>query len=322
MSAEQHFVRSEEDQIYNTPEKWYVRDKWFNCAQERKEKNQRDFIRLLTLTSTKCYDVEFFRDKGLISLTDTGYSPESVTFCEYIRERFVLIHNRLPGARGFLGRLEDLIEAGSTHLTHRAERWFPYDIINLDFTKPGFRHGEKKTSLMMDTISKILMIQGFKEQSFSLFLTFPAIRSGNDVAGIQQLNNCLDSNLGGRYPDFETAFREKYPNARISNYREFLLVVAPKLVIKYGQSSNFDVQCRERCTYINRGARAVMVTFIFDCEHVGLSNDYGGENPADILVRQYPNRILEIIERMYEDVNSKFGQSRRLEQRYLKYTHK
>lgn len=322
MSDEQHFVRSEEDQIYNTPEKWYVREKWIKCAQERKEKNHRDFIRLLTLTSTKCYDVKFFRDKGLLSLTDTGYSPESVTFCEYIQERYVLIQNRLPGARGFLGKLEEFIEAGSTRLTHRAERWFPYDIINLDFTKPGFRHGEKKTSLMMDTISKIFMIQGFKEQSFSLFLTFPAIRRGNDATGRQQLNNCLNSNMGGRYPDFENAFLGKYPNAIISNYREFLLVLTPKLVIKYGQSRNFDVQCRERCTYINRGARAAMVTFIFDCEYVRLPSGYGGENPADILVRQYPHRILEIIERMHEDVNSKFGQSRRLEQRYLKYTHK
>ena len=320
MSAEQHIVRSEEDQIYNTPEKWYVREKWIKCAQERREKNNIDFVRLLTLTSTKCYDVEFFRDEGLLSLTDTGYSPESLTFCEYIHERYVLIHNRLPGARGFLGKLEEFVKAGSTHLTPRAERWFPYDIINLDFTKPGFRHREKKTSLMMDTISKIFMIQGLKEQSFSLFLTFPAIRSGNDAVGIQQLNNCLNSKLGGRYPDFESSFLEEYPNSVISNYREFLLVVAPKLVIKYGQSRNFDVQCRERCTYINRGARAVMVTFIFDCEHVGLPNGYGGENPADILVRQYPTRILEIIGRDHEDINSKFSQDRGLEKRCLKYT--
>lgn len=320
MTAEQYFVRSEEDQIYNTPEKWYVREKWVRYAQERKDKNRRDFIRLLTLTSTDCYDIEFFRDKGLLLFTDTGYAPESVTFCEYIQERYVLIRNRLPGARDFFGKLEALVGVGNTRLTHRAERWFPYDIINLDFTKPGFRHREKKTSLMMDTISKIFMIQGFKEQSFSLFLTFPAIRSGNDAAGRQQLNNCLNSNLGGRYPDFERFFLEKYPDAIISNYREFLLVVAPKLLIKYGQSGNFDVRCRERCTYINRGARAVMVTFIFDCEYVGLPNDYGGDNPADILARQYPTRILEIIEREYEDINNKFSQDQRLEQRCLKYT--
>ncbi|MFB0556035.1 MAG: hypothetical protein ACETWQ_22250 [Phycisphaerae bacterium] len=322
MPAEEHFVRSEEDQIYNTPEKWYVREKWIKYAQERKEKNHRDFIRLLTLTSINCYDVEFFRDHGLLSLTDTGYAPDSVTFCEYIQERYVLIRNRLPGARGFFGKLEEFVEAGSTQLTHRAERWFPYDIINLDFTKPGFRHGKSKTSLMMDTISKILTIQGLKEQSFSLFLTFPAIKSGNDTAGIRQLNNCLRNNLRGRYPDFENTLLEKYPQAKIPSYREFLLVVAPKLVIKYGQSRNFDIQCRERCTYINRGARAVMVTFMFDCEYIGLTNGYGGENPADILARQYPHRILEIIERMHEDVNSKFAQSQRLEQRCLKYTHK
>jgi hypothetical protein len=322
MTAEQYFLRSEEDQIYNTPEKWYVRDKWVRYAQERKDKNDRDFIRLLTLTSTNCYDVEFFRDKGLLLLTETGYAAETVTFCEYIQERYVLIRNRLPGARAFFGKLEGLVGAGSTCLTHRAERWFPYDIINLDFTKPGFRHGEKKTSLMMDTVSKIFVIHGLKEQSFSLFLTFPAIRRADDEGGIEQLDNCLKSNLGGRYPDFENTLLEKYPRAEIRNYREFLLVVAPKLVIKYGQGRNFDIECRERCTYVNTGAKAVMVTFVFECEYVGLPNNYGGENPGDILARQYPTRILEIIEREHEDINSILSQNGRLKERYLKHTRK
>lgn len=324
MATEEYFVSSEEDQIYNTPEKWYVRDKWVYYASKRKEKNQRDFIRLLTLTSTKCYDIDFFKNKNLLLTTDTGYAAESLTFCEYTPERFVLIHNRLPGARGFNGKLEDFVKAGSTDLTRRAERWFPYDVINLDFTKPGFRHREKKTSIMMDTISKIFVIQGFKEQAFSLFLTIPAIRSrsGNDTTGIEQLNECLSNNLGGDYPDFRNKFLVKYPNAQIRPYHEFLLVVVPKLIIKYGQSKIFDVQCRERCTYINRGARTTMVTFIFDCEYIGLQNGYGGNNPANILASQYQGRIIEIIEEDYQDINERFRQDAHLEEKYSRFVEK
>jgi len=322
MTPEGYFVRSEEDEIYNTPEKWYVRDKWAKHALERKKKNHRDFIRLLTLTSTKCYDVKFFRDNELLLMTEVGYAPESVTFCEHNNERYVLIRNRLPGARDFFGDLEYFVGAGSPGFTSRAQRWFPYDVINLDFTKPGFRQKGKKTSIMMDTVSKIFMIQGFKKQSFTLFLTLPAIRKGNDMTGKRQLNECLNSNLGGKYSKFEDNFLKKYPGGKFPSYREFLLVVVPKLIIRYGQGENFDIQCQEKYTYIGKGAKAVMITFIFECEYVGLSNGYGGENPADILARIYPTRILEIIERGYEDINKKFTQDPCLKGKYSQLTDK
>ncbi len=305
---------------YTTPEKWYVRDKWAQYAFGRKQKNERDFIRLLTLTSTKCYDVRFFKDRGLLLTTDTGYEPASVTFCEYNPERYVLIRNSLPGAQDFCGKIEQFVDAGSTHLPHRAERWFPYDVINLDFTKPGFRQKGEKTSIMMDTIAKIFMIQGFKKQSFTLFLTLPAIKRGNDATGISQLDECLRSNLEDNYPDFKDKFLKKYPNGKILKYREFLLTVVSKLIIKYGQSGSFDIQCQERCTY--KGARAVMITFVFDCEYIGLPSGYGGANPADILAKRYPKRILEILEREYEDINEKFTGDPQLEKRYLQYANK
>lgn len=322
MASEEYLVRSEEHEIYNTPEKWYVRYKWAKYAIKRKKKNDREFIRLLTLTSTKCYDVKFLRDNGLFRMTEVGYAPESVTFCENNSERYVLIRNRLPGARDFLGDLKHFVTTGSPGFTSRAQRWFPYDVINLDFTKPGFRQKGKKTSIMMDTVFKIFMIQGFKKQSFTLFLTLPAIKTGNDMTGKKQLNECLNSNLGGKYSRFEDNFLKKYPGGRFPSYREFLLVVVPKLIIKYGQSGNFDIQCREKYTYIGEGAKTVMITFIFECGYVGLSNGYGGENPANILAKIYPTRILEIIERGYEDINKKFTQDPCLKGKYSQLTDK
>jgi hypothetical protein len=316
------FISSEDDKFYNTPEKWYIRDKWAKYALERKKKNGINFVRLLTLSSTKCYDVEFFKDKGLLLTTETGYAPESVTFCEYNYERYVLIRNRLPGARDFCGELEYFVGVGSPGFTKRAQKWFPYDVINLDFTKPGFKQKGKKTSVMMDTISKIFMIQKFKKQSFTLFLTLPAIKRADDTTGMVQLESCLKSNLGGKYSEFENNFLGKYPKAKFPNYREFLLVVVPKLIIRYGQNESFDIQCQERCTYIGKGARAVMITFIFDCEYVGLPDGYGGANPADILAKQYPKRILGIIKRDHEDINKSFTQNHRLKDKYLQHTDK
>ena len=320
MSEQQEpFLSSKEDQIYNSPEKWYVREKWAAHASQRKQKSGKNFVNLLTLTSTKCYDIRFFKDKGLLLTTPTGYAPESLTYCEYIYERYVLIRNLLPQARAFSGKIENLVDAGDTHVSQRAQRWFPYDVINLDLTKPGFRQRGEKTSTMMETITKLFVIQGLKRQSFTLFLTLPAIKRGDDETGISQLDLCLKGNLEDDYPDFKTKFLEKYPNAKIPSYREFLLVVVPKLIVKYGQSENFDTSCSYRCTYINEGARAVMTSFIFDCEYIGLAAGYGSQNPTEILATQYPTRIQEIIETEHEDINKKFAGDPQLKEKYLQY---
>jgi hypothetical protein len=311
------FLSSEEDRIYNSPQKWHVRAKWVNYASARRQRNNTDFIKLLTLTSTKCYDVRFFRDQGLLLTTDTGYAAESVTFCECNPERYVLIRNNLPGARDFGGRIEDFVAAGSAHLTPRVQRWFPYDVVNLDFTTPGFRQKGEKTSVTMQTISKIFTIQRLKNRSFTLFLTLPAIERGNDATGKAELHSCLRSNLDGSYPDFKKNFIQKYPKGTFDDYREFLLVVVPKLIIKYGQSENFDTKCLERCCYVNEGARTTMLAFMFDCEFISLQEGYGSRNPTEILADFYQLRIVEILEQDFEDINAKFAREPALREQYV-----
>ncbi|MBA7644936.1 hypothetical protein ES703_52685 [subsurface metagenome] len=195
-------------------------------------------------------------------------------------------------------------------------------MINLDFTKPGFRQKEEKTSITMQTISKIFMIQRLKSHSFTLFVTLPAIEQGNDITGKTELDNCLNSNLDGSYPDFEKNFLQKYPEKAFPDYREFLLFVVPKLIIKYGQSENFDTKCLERCSYINEGAQTVMITLMFDCEFIGLQDGYGSKNPAEILAESYQPRIVEILEHDFEDINARFAKEPELRQHYLKFREK
>lgn len=315
---EDNYQRTEEDQIFNSPQKWFVREKWVEYATIRKNSNRRPFVRYLTLTSTKTYDVDFFREKGLISTTNAGYLPESVTFCEYIPERFARIHNRLPGVRGFPGSFETFVGAGRIGQTYKASAWFPYDVINLDFTAPCFRQRGRRTSITMDAIEKVFDFQKLEKQSFSLFLTLPALRSGDDPTGISQLNECLSANLRNRYRNLREKFFQIYPRRRFPSYREFLLFVVPKLIIRYGQNYTFDVICQERFTYIAEGARTVMITFIFDCEYVGLPNGYGGENPSDILAERYPQRIMDLLEKEFENINEKFERDRPLKEKYVR----
>ncbi len=312
------FISSEDDKVYNTPEKWFVREKWAYFASNRKSKNKRKFIRLLTLTSTKAYDIALFSKKELIQTTETGYSPESVAFCERDHERYTRIHNTLPGARAYLGTFEEFVGAGGIGFTDRARKWFPFDVINLDFSGPLFKHQERNTSKVMDAILKMFMAQDFMKQSFTLFLSLPAVRKWDDDVGRKQLLDCLSINLTSQETTkFKDIFEQKYSSKEINSYYEFLLVTVPKLIIKYGQSKNFDVDCLERYTYI--GAKTKMVSFIFDCEYRGLPNGYGGENPASVLAKVYPERVLKIIAQDYIDINKVFKEKIEIKKQCIDY---
>ena len=314
------YIGSEDDKVYNTSEKWFVREKWAQYALIRKEKNERKFIRLLTFTSIKAYDIIFLSKKGLIQTTETGYSPESIAFCEKDYERYTRIYNRLPGARGYLGTFEKFVGAGDIGFTDSARKWFPFDVINLDFSGSMFRHEDSNTSKVMDAILKMFMIQEFMKQSFSLFLSVPAIRKWDDDKGKKQLTDCLNVNLASKETiKFKEAFEQKYPSKKIDSHHKFLLVTIPKIIIKYGQSRNFDVDCLERFTYIGENANTKMVSFIFDCEYKGLPDGYGGENPASVLAKVYPDRVLKTITQDYLDVNRIFEEQPEIKKRCIEY---
>ena len=314
------YIGSEDDKVYNTPEKWFVRERWANFALIRRDKNKIKFIRLLTLTSIKAYDIKFLFKKGLIQTTETGYSPGSITFCEKNSERYTRIFNNLPGARAYQGTFEDFVGAGSIEFTERAKKWFPFDVINLDFTGPMFRHAERNTSKVMDAMLKMFMIQDFTKQSFTLFLSVPAIKGGDDDTGIKQLSDCLDVNLASKETmKFKEVFEQKYPSKKINSHYEFLLITVPKIIIKYGQSKNFDVDCSGKYTYIGENAQTRMVSFIFDCEYRGLQDGYGGENPASVLAKVYPDRVLKTITQDYLDVNRIFGEQPEIKKKCIEY---
>jgi len=314
------YIGSEDDKVYNTSEKWFVREKWANFALIRRDKNKRKFIRLLTLTSIKAYDIIFLSKKGLIETTETGYSPESIAFCEKNPERFTRIYNCLPGARAYQGTFEEFVGAGRIVFTDNARKWFPFDVINLDFSGPMFRHAERNTSKVMDAMLKMFMIQDFMKQSFTLFLSLPAVKKWDDDTGRKQLSDCLTVNLTSKETiKFKEAFEQKYPSKQINSYYQFLLVTVPKIIIKYGQSKNFDVDCLGKYTYIGENAKTKMVSFIFDCEYRGLQDGYGGENPASVLANVYPDRVLKTITQDYVDINKMFEEQPAIKKQCIEY---
>ncbi|MGA2526034.1 MAG: hypothetical protein ABSF79_05390 [Smithellaceae bacterium] len=118
---------------------------------------------------------------------------------------------------------------------------------------------------------------------------------------------------------FKEAFEQKYPSKKIGPVSELLLVTIPKIIIKYGQSKNYDVDCSERFTYIGENASTKMVSFVFDCEYKGLPDGYGGENPASVLAKVYPDRVLKTITEDYIDINKVFEEQPESKKKYIEY---
>lgn len=318
---------------YDNPEKRYIRKQWFIAATERKKKNKVPFINYCTLPGKNCHDVMLL--KPLLNVTKTGFDPNSLTFFENNTETVVDIWNKLPNARHYVGNVEDFIGAAmegkklllESEVTDLDEitpfDFFPYDVVNLDFTKSAFKHGDRTVSPQMDAIYKLFEIQKFKHRSFTLFLTFTGFKGADDEKGMVEVNNAIDYSLQNPLnKQFKTEFEHHYlyttppyyptDKSRNWDYKHFVCLGIPLIVINYGFSNNFDVLCKRRYSYIGRGNKALMVSFIFDCEYLGSA----GYSSTQTTLNSLPIRLCEIFSH-YEDINKLFAENPEIEKEYL-----
>lgn len=310
---------------FNTPEKAYMRDRWYHWAERRRSTNSVGFINYCTFPGLNCHDV--IKLKPLLKITKTGYDKDSLTFFEKDIEIITDIRDKLPGAWHYLGHFEDFVQAASEGQNIRPDpestevnpfTLFPYDVVNLDYTGPGFKHKGKKTSAEMASIYTLFEIQSFKHKSFTLFLTFPAINRGDDDQGKNALNQCIINNMR-QHDDFRHSFEGRYrgidspyystERRRALSYKEFLLISVPLIIINYGFQNRFDTICRERYSYIGEGNDALMVSFIFDCNYIG-TNTYHAE-----INRLQPTRVVSIFNH-YQNINEYFEANPDIRQRY------
>jgi len=317
---------------FNTPEKKYKRDSWFTFAQQRKTKNTVQNINYLTFPGINCHDI--IKLKSLLKTTPIGYDKESLTFIEKGLEAITDIRDKLPGARFYPGFFEDFVKDAwdgraiqrppSVELTNYFE-FFPYDVINLDFTGSAFYHEDRPVSPQMAAINTLFELQSLKHKSFTLFLTFSGVRWKDDDRGRDEVNNaihiCLDNEENSQ---FKTKFNEIYRggspyysvpenNHRALTYKDFLLVGIPIIIINYGFSKNFNVSCKKRFCYKGEGNRAIMVSFIFDCEFVDTSSYDDGS--ISHLITLKPIKLGEIFDHK-EDINQLFLDNPELKNRY------
>lgn len=337
MPQDGFFDRRTDDEVFNTPQKKYIRHEvWGKYARIRKEKSTSDFVRYLTFPAEGCYDIKILEGMGLLKTVqiDGKTKYKSVGFCETDSEKFARIQQKLPDAKHHNGEYEELVGAYDTAIPDKAQRWFPFDVINLDFTSPLFywKYSVNKEKVT-NSILRTFQIQKIRRTSFTLFLTLPARKDDDVLRGKEKLDNIVKENLGNpRQIQFKERFFEKY-NVNLStyifdqiDYREYLLMSIPKMVINMGIRESFDVVCCERFSYKGdhydgRSNLTNMLTFVFECEIVGNPDGYSGINPVEILNDRYPRRVLDYFTSTYTVINDLFESDNTLKTRYIGITY-
>lgn len=331
-SKEVYFSRKDDEEVFNTPQKKFIRHEvWGKYAEIRKKKSELEFIRYLTFPAEGCYDIKILENMGLLNVgqTDGKTIYKSVGFCETDPEKFARIQEKLLGAKYHKGEYEKLVGAYNHKLPEKAQRWFPFDVINLDFTSPLFRRFSVNKEKVTNAILRTFQIQKIQSTSFTLFLTLPARKDDDVLKGKVKLESIVKDNLKDpRQEEFKGLFFEKYPVSLDSyifdqmDYNEFLLLSVPKMVIKMGFQETFDVICRERFSYRGdhydgRKNLTKMVTFVFECEFVGNPDGYSGGSPVEILHRRYPSRVLGYVTSPFVNINALFSSNEELKTRFI-----
>jgi len=330
MSIIKYFDRRTDDEIFNTPQKRYIRHSvWADYAKKRKDKGNLKFIRYLTFPAVGCYDVFILKKKGLLETIEingiTKYS--GIGFCEKDEEKFALIQQKLPGARYHQGKYEDFIGARGEKISDKALKWFPFDVINLDFSSPLF---SSEKNIVTKAIKRTFEIQKIMYNSFTLFLTLPARGDDDLEEGKEKLNENLKNNLINLdMLDFRQKFLEEFPevdiNIKIYNqidYMDFLLLSIPKMIVGMGTEDMFDVKCNERFSYIGdhyngkEGNKTFMVKFVFECEFVGRKDGVTGNDPIYFLSKEYPKNILRFFTRSPININLMFESDEEIKAQY------
>lgn len=262
---------SDIEAVYDNPPKNYVRDRWAEAAEQRRQQNGASHINYLTFPGPQCLDVDLFRNRGLVRMKGNVYDDSSLTFCENKDLVYSIIRGRLPNAKEVKLEFEELVGAGQPAYLHpwvRERKLFPYDVINLDFERSPFFLRERPYSRQIAALEKVFIIQREHQRSFTSFVTFPAEDGQMDGGGEIFLKETIRSNLENGPSQFADRYKERFgDNGFRSPHYKLFLVIIPKLVLRLGTNNGFKVTCGNRYTYVGTPKVVTrMVSFVFDCE--------------------------------------------------------
>ncbi len=206
-------------------------------------------MRLFTLCGEDALDVQLFANEGLITADARGY-PD-VSWCEGSQETASVLRAKLGRVRrSYFGRLEDLAKGGTF------AKWFPFDMVNLDFTSRPFPRSQPPFNSTWDVVKSVLQEQSRNQTGFELFLTFNADRDPANEEAVHQLVNVVEDNFSSREwareAFLETADGASPADLSCQEYDKFLLLALPKFLARLAADESMSVSNLGRFAYERR----------------------------------------------------------------------
>lgn len=233
---------------------------WLPAVEKRLEIIRKEepeaFIRYLCLPGRDLTDVKLLQGHGLIDL-------DKVVACEIEpRHYYDMLTYFSRGENVYLGEIETLILNGTLN------EHFPFDVINFDWCGQCFKARKGSYSRKIEAIERTIGLQGEKNTSFHLFLTFMGAR--DDRRGQKIINEILSE-----YKDIEGHIKgelgkDDWEEIMNQKHYEKLLQIIPLIVVHLGFKYFFDTRCLNKYTYV--GHRARMIKFIFSFNYVSVSD--------------------------------------------------
>src|SRR5579864_1878775 len=236
--------------LFNSPQKKWVRRFFWLPAMEALRARTNQELKYLTFAGPGGYDIDFFTQKSIFRMEKIRVWEKSADAARALQSKYGLAFQVKIGEALDLSKSKD-------------ERpYFPYSVINLDFTNGAFQLSQARhIPHKFELIGNIMQAQREHTESFMLLLAFAGaadVDSDHGKAFVQKTAFDLATRFGYTAPLFDLT------RAPQKTYPQTLAAVIPCAVIRLGGESFYDTQCLGKALYFPYGRkRTAMVCFIF-----------------------------------------------------------
>ena len=277
--------------LFNSPEKKWIRQKfWLPPLKDFKGRFPKDLpFKYLTFAGPEGHDIEFFsKEHNIFSIKNVSVWERSDEHAKALGLRFG------PELRIKQG------EAFSLSSMARETDYFPYAVINLDFTNGFFNLKASRVSPhKLELIDNIVRGQQKHASSFMLFLAFsvaPDVDSPPGQALVHKLAFDMATRFGATKPLFNLTRNPK------AHYDDIMSDLVPSAIIRVGGEHAFDTTCVGKAVYRPYGLRkstmlCLTFEFLYDNPPLSQTSHYVSRRMEEtITTRQQQSLAVELID--------------------------
>jgi hypothetical protein len=236
--------------LFNSPQKKWVRQFFWLPAIEDFKARSNQALKYLTFAGPEGYDIDFFTQDGAFKLENIRVWERSDDAARALQAKYGL------GFQVKTGEAFDLSKAKDER------RYFPHNVINLDFTNGAFQLSRARyVPHKFELISNIMDAQREHTESFVLLLAFAAtadVDSDHGKTFVQKIAFGLATRFGHTEPLFNLT------RDPAGTYPQTLAAVIPCAVIRLSGEHFYDAQCLGKALYFPYGLKKTgMICFVF-----------------------------------------------------------